>query len=119
MFDGENDGIMNDILTNDVSGNMSHGHRRMSSDMGSGSSARSDDCSEEDDEEYGKEEEDFQKVLTDINNEAIQELKNDDTKAALDCLQKGEQMLELIATEGREIDRNLIIVILYNQACCY
>ena len=28
-------------------------------------------------------------------------------------------MLEMITSEGREVDRNLIIVILYNQACCY
>ena len=28
-------------------------------------------------------------------------------------------MLEFITSEGREVDRNLIIVILYNQACCY
>jgi len=28
-------------------------------------------------------------------------------------------MLEYITAEGREVDRNLIIVILYNQACCY
>ena len=66
-----------------------------------------------------KDEEDYQKILTDFNNEAIQELKNDDTKAALDCLQRAEQILEFIASDGREIDRNLIIVILYNQACCY
>ena len=28
-------------------------------------------------------------------------------------------MLEYVTAEGREVDRNLIIVILYNQACCY
>ena len=28
-------------------------------------------------------------------------------------------MLEFITSEGREVDRNLIIVILYTQACCY
>ena len=71
------------------------------------------------DEEPDKDEEDVQKLLTDINNEAIAELKNEETDSALEALRRGEQMLEYITAEGREVDRNLIIVILYNQACCY
>ena len=66
-----------------------------------------------------KDEEDVQKLLTEINNEAILDLKNEETETALDSLKRGEQMLEFITSEGREVDRNLIIVILYNQACCY
>ena len=66
-----------------------------------------------------KEEEDVQKLLTEINNDAILDLKNEETETALDQLKRGEQMLEFITSEGREVDRNLIIVILYNQACCY
>jgi len=58
-------------------------------------------------------------MLTDINNMAISDLKNDETEAALDSLKKGETMLENFTAEGKEVDRNLIIVILYNQACCY
>ena len=46
-------------------------------------------------------------------------MKNEETETALDSLKRGEQMLEFITSEGREVDRNLIIVILYNQACCY
>lgn len=61
----------------------------------------------------------MQKLLTDINTEAIAELKNEETDTALEALRRGEQMLEYITAEGREVDRNLIIVILYNQACCY
>lgn len=53
-------------------------------------------------------------MLTDINNEAIAELKNEETDSALEALRRGEQMLEYITAEGREVDRNLIIVILYN-----
>jgi hypothetical protein len=65
-----------------------------------------------------KEDED-QAMLTDINNMAISDLKNDETENALDSLKKGETMLENFTAEGKEVDRNLIIVILYNQACCY
>ncbi len=70
-------------------------------------------------DEIDKDEEDVQKLLTEINNEAILDLKNEETENALDSLKRGEQMLEFITSEGREVDRNLIIVILYNQACCY
>jgi hypothetical protein len=65
-----------------------------------------------------KEDED-QAMLTDINNMAISDLKNEETDNALDYLKKGESMLENFTSEGKEVDRNLIIVILYNQACCY
>ena len=74
---------------------------------------------EEETDTLDKDEEDVQKLLTEINNEAIADLKNDETDTALDSLKRGEQMLEFITSEGREVDRNLIIVILYNQACCY
>ena len=66
-----------------------------------------------------KDEEDVQKMLTEINNEAISDLKAEETEQALEHLKRGEQMLEYVTAEGREVDRNLIIVILYNQACCY
>jgi hypothetical protein len=58
-------------------------------------------------------------MLTDFNTIAIADLKNDETENALDSLKKGETMLENFAAEGKEVDRNLIVVILYNQACCY
>ena len=72
-----------------------------------------------DSEDIEKDEEDVQKLLTEINNEAIQDLKSEETDQALEALKRGEQMLEFVTAEGREVDRNLIIVILYNQACCY
>jgi hypothetical protein len=34
-------------------------------------------------------------------------------------LKRGEQLLETVTAEGKDVDRNLIIVILYNLACCY
>ena len=50
---------------------------------------------------------------------AIADLKNEDAESAIESLKRGENLLEQITTEGKEVDRNLIIVILYNQACCY
>jgi len=46
-------------------------------------------------------------------------LKGEDNDNALECLKRGEQLLEAVTAEGKDVDRNLIIVILYNLACCY
>ena len=54
-----------------------------------------------------------------MNQEALNDLRNEDASSALEHLKRGEQLLEQITSEGKEVDRNLIIVILYNQACCY
>lgn len=73
-------------------------------------------------------EEDVQGMLTELNDTAIQALQKSDDPAntagnnnehALECLKRGEQLLEAITAEGKDVDRNLIIVILYNLACCY
>ena len=101
----------------DVHGNMSHGNRDISHGREPDSAGLSHPSDSEDD--IDKDEEDVQKLLTEINNEAILDLKNEETETALDSLKRGEQMLEFITSEGREVDRNLIIVVLYNQACCY
>ena len=58
-------------------------------------------------------------MLLDLNHEAINDLKNEDSESALEHLKRGEGMLEQITADGKEVDRNLIIVVLYNQACCY
>jgi hypothetical protein len=34
-------------------------------------------------------------------------------------LKRAEQILEDFTNEGKDVDRNMIIIILYNQACCY
>ena len=96
---------------------MSHGNRDISHGREPDSAGLSHPS--DSDEDIDKDEEDVQKLLTEINNEAILDLKNEETETALDSLKRGEQMLEFITSEGREVDRNLIIVILYNQACCY
>jgi hypothetical protein len=53
-------------------------------------------------------------------------LKSDEANAqsnsnehALECLKRGEQLLEAVTAEGKDVDRNLIVVILYNLACTY
>ena len=63
--------------------------------------------------------EDIQSLLTELNDTAIQALKSEDNENALECLKRGEQLLEAVTAEGKDVDRNLIIVILYNLACCY
>jgi hypothetical protein len=54
-----------------------------------------------------------------LNDTAISALKSEDNDNALECLKRGEQLLEAVTSEGKDVDRNLIIVILYNLACCY
>ena len=46
-------------------------------------------------------------------------MKNEDNDNALECLKRGEQLLEAVTAEGKDVDRNLIIVVLYNLACTY
>ncbi len=68
-------------------------------------------------------------MLTDLNDTAIQALLKSDggegatstqqNEHALECLKRGEQLLEAVTAEGKDVDRNLIIVILYNLACTY
>ncbi|CAD8180633.1 unnamed protein product [Paramecium octaurelia] len=54
-----------------------------------------------------------------LNEQATAKIKQQKHKEALKLLQQSEQMLEFAASCGRVIDRNLIIIILYNQACAY
>lgn len=72
--------------------------------------------------------EDVQGLLTELNDTAIQALLRSDDPAntssnnnehALECLKRGEQLLEAVTAEGKDVDRNLIIVILYNLGCTY
>lgn len=72
--------------------------------------------------------EDVQGLLTELNDTAIQALLRSDDPAntssnnnehALECLKRGEQLLEAVTAEGKDVDRNLIVVILYNLGCTY
>lgn len=58
-------------------------------------------------------------MLNEINETCIEQLKNEDADSALDTLKRAEQILEDFTNEGKDVDRNMIIVVLYNQACCY
>jgi hypothetical protein len=69
-----------------------------------------------------------QGLLTDLNDTAIQALLRSDDPSnttsnnnehALECLKRGEQLLEAVTAEGKDVDRNLIVVILYNLGCTY
>ena len=57
--------------------------------------------------------------MKELNETAIYALNNDDNENALECLKRAEQLLEVITSEGKDIDRNIIIIVLYNIACCY
>lgn len=57
--------------------------------------------------------------MNEINDSCVEFLKNEDTDAALDQLKKAERILEDYTNDGKEVDRNMIIIVLYNQACCY
>ncbi|KAM3136860.1 hypothetical protein pb186bvf_011119 [Paramecium bursaria] len=75
-----------------------------------------------------KNEEKFMEQINSLNNRAVGKIKQQKHKDAIKYLQQAEQMLEVFlflnqiqfaASCGRIIDRNLIVVILYNQACAY
>ena len=57
--------------------------------------------------------------MNQINELFIEQLKNEETEQALETLKKAESILEDYTNEGKEVDRNMIIIVLYNQACCY
>ena len=75
-------------LDQDVHGNISHGNRDISHGREPDSAGLSHPSDSED--EMDKEEEDVQKLLTEINNDAILDLKNEETETALDQLKRGE-----------------------------
>jgi hypothetical protein len=64
-------------------------------------------------------EDEIPSLLKELNETAIYALTNDDNENALECLKRAEQLLEVITSEGKDVDRNLIIIVLYNIACCY
>lgn len=66
-----------------------------------------------------KGEDEIPSLLKELNETAIYALNNDDNENALECLKRAEQLLEVITSEGKDIDRNIIIIVLYNIACCY
>jgi len=58
--------------------------------------------------------EQLQQLLNEINDSCVEFLKNEDTDSALDQLKKAERILEDYTNDGKEVDRNMIIIVLYN-----
>lgn len=67
-------------------------------------------------------------ILKELNEQAVDALKVEDSDIALESLRKCEDVLEVrndliihktLTTDGKDVDRNLIIVILYNLSCCF
>ena len=52
--------------------------------------------------------------LNQINEETLEHLKNDEAEMALETLKRAESILEDYTNEGKDVDRNLIIIVLYN-----
>ena len=88
-------------------------------DAGSGSENEGED--EDDEDETGSQDsiDKLQNILNEINDQCIEHLKNEETEPALENLKRAEQILEDYTNEGKDVDRNMIIIVLYNQACCY
>lgn len=63
--------------------------------------------------------EDIQQQLKELNDSAVASLKDEDTESANDKLKRWEQILENLISEGRDVDRNQIIVVLHNLAWCH
>ncbi|CAD8170855.1 unnamed protein product [Paramecium octaurelia] len=66
-----------------------------------------------------KNQEQFMQQINYLNDQAVLKIKLQKFKEAMKLLQQSEQMLEYAASCGKTIDKNLIIVVLYNQACGY
>jgi flagellin-specific chaperone FliS len=58
----------------------------------------------------------IQSQLTELNDLAVNALKNEDAEAACEHLKRCEQILENLTSEGRDVDRNQIIIVLHNLA---
>ncbi len=54
-----------------------------------------------------------------LNRKSVALIKAQHQKKSLSYLQQAEKMLEFAANCGKKIDRNLIIVVLFNSACAY
>jgi predicted translin family RNA/ssDNA-binding protein len=60
--------------------------------------------------------EDIQNQLKELNDAAVLSLKDEDVESANDKLKRCEQILENLTSEGRDVDRNQIIIVLHNLA---
>ncbi|CAK83039.1 unnamed protein product (macronuclear) [Paramecium tetraurelia] len=63
--------------------------------------------------------EQFMRQINQLNHQGVLKIKLQKYQEAMKLLQQSEQMLEYATSCGKQIDKNLIIVILYNQACSY
>ena len=61
----------------------------------------------------------FMGVVRKFNDEAKNKIDFELPQDALTYLAEAERILEYAASCGKNIDRNLIICILHNEACCY
>jgi len=61
----------------------------------------------------------FKETLVKMNDRAVQDIQSGNCDAGLQMLERLKKVLEFAAETGRPLDRNMIIVCLYNTACAY
>lgn len=57
--------------------------------------------------------------MIELTNNSKESIQVGRIKEALVYLNEGEKILEYAASCGKTIDRNIIICVLHNEACCY
>ena len=50
---------------------------------------------------------------------ALAQMEKEDFEAALESLNKSEELLEAVAIQGGAVDPDYILVTLHNTACCH
>ena len=61
----------------------------------------------------------FVNLIKKLNNEAKNKIDIEKPREGLVYLGEAEKILEYGASCGKNIDRNIIVCILHNEACCY
>jgi len=85
------------------------------------------DCDDEEYEEFDpnflqelmKDDDKFTEMLIKTNDRAVQDIQAGNLKESLAVLERMERILEYAAINKKILDRNLVIVCLYNIACNY
>ena len=61
--------------------------------------------------------EEIPELIKELNETGILAICNDDPQSALECFKRAEQLLEILTSDGGDVERNTVLMILYNLAC--
>ena len=59
------------------------------------------------------------KILQEGNDSALAYIQKEDFENALKCLSSNEKLLEVVTTQGGDVDENYILITIHNIALCY